>query len=105
MNPYFNLFIEIPVLMLIGVVSGYVCSGVLYPLKQRYNGDPVAILPVFMLLCFWIVGTVTMLYKLVLPNAVPFSGDGVLIMTALTAMVAAYLPGVGLGVLKPAVNY
>lgn len=104
MSPFSNLIIEILIMMLIGLVSGYVCTGVLYPLKQRFDGDPVAILPVFMLLCFWIVGTLILLYTQVLPNAQPFSGDGATIMAALTAMVFAYFPGVAAGVLKPAIT-
>ncbi len=104
MNPYFNLIIEIPFLMLIGFVSGYVCTGVLIPIKQRFDGDPVAILPVILLLCTWIIGTVILLYTQVLPGVQPFLGDGAIAMAAITAMVVAYFPGVGTGVLKPAMK-
>jgi len=102
MNPTIvQLCIEFVFMMLIGGISGYVCTGVLYPLKLRYNGDPVFILPIFGLLCFGIVGTLIMLYSHVFPHTAPFLGDHATAMVALTALVAAYFPGAGIGVLKP----
>lgn len=102
MNPTtIQLCIEFAFMILIGGISGYVCTGVLYPLKLRYNGDPVAILPVFGLLCFGIVGTLVMLYSHVFPHTAPFLGDAFTSVVALTALFAAYFPGAGIGVLKP----
>lgn len=102
MNPTtIQLCVEFAFMMLIGGVSGYVCTGVLYPMKLRYNGSPVVILPIFGLLCFGIVGTLIMLYSQVFPHTAPFFGDSPTILVAFTALVAAYFPGAGVGVLKP----
>lgn len=102
MNPTtIQLCIEFAFMMIIGGVSGYVCTGVLYPMKLRYNGDPVAIVSILGLLCFGIVGTLITLYSLVFPHTAPFLGDHATAMVALTALVAAYFPGAGVGVLKP----
>lgn len=105
MNPTtIQLCIEFAFMMLFGGVSGYVCTGVLYPLKLRYDGSPVVILPIFGILCFGIVGTLIMLYSHVFPHTAPFLGDNATVMVAITALVAAYFPGAGIGVWKPALK-
>lgn len=105
MNPTtIQLCIEFAFMMFFGGVSGYVCTGVLYPLKLRYDGSPVVILPIFGLLCFGIVGTLIMLYTHVFPHTAPFLGDNATVMVAIIALVAAYFPGAGIGVWKPALS-